>query len=116
MAASNEREDGNTAKIRALNDELRQQRIGGRIVATAGVARLGDAFVERLLNAVSAFDDFSEDNDPHHEHDFGTIELDNKKLFWKIDYYDPSLEFGSEDPADPDKTSRVLTVMFADEY
>ena len=37
-------------------------------------------------------------------------------FFWKIDYYDPNLEFGSEDPADPTKTTRILTLMLADEY
>ena len=31
-------------------------------------------------------------------------------------YYDPSLEAGSADPADPAKTTRVLTLMLAEEY
>jgi hypothetical protein len=31
-------------------------------------------------------------------------------------YFDERSEFGSEDPADPQKTTRILTVMLAEEY
>jgi hypothetical protein len=55
-------------------------------------------------------------NDPHGEHDFGNFTLAGRKFFWKIDYYDAAMEFGSEDPADPSKTTRVLTIMLASEY
>ena len=55
-------------------------------------------------------------NDPHGEHDFGSFEIDDRKVFWKIDCYDAAMEFGSEDPADPSKTTRVLTIMLASEY
>ena len=56
------------------------------------------------------------DNDPNGEHDFGNFELAGQKFFWKIDYYDTTMEFGSEDPADSAKTTRVLTIMLTSEY
>ncbi len=46
----------------------------------------------------------------------GNAGLEGTKLFWKIDYYDAALCYGSADPADPRETRRVLTVMLAEEY
>jgi hypothetical protein len=37
-------------------------------------------------------------------------------FFLKIDYYDPSSQFGSEDPSDTGKTTRVLTLMLNTDY
>jgi Protein of unknown function (DUF3768) len=45
--------------------------------------------------------------------DFGAVELDGETCFWKIDYYDQEMAGGSEDPDDPEKTTRVLTIMRA---
>ena len=59
---------------------------------------------------------FTADNDPHEEHDFGNFELAGHKFFFKIDYFDANMEFGSENPADLTKTTRVLTIMLAEEY
>ncbi len=70
----------------------------------------------RAIGQVRRFDRFDEDNDPHGEHDFGSFTLCGKRLLWKIDYYDAVLEFGSENPADPAVTTRVLTIMLAEEY
>lgn len=55
-------------------------------------------------------------NDPHGERDFGALDLDGTRLFWKIECYDPSCGYGSDDPADDAKTTRVMTVMLAEEY
>jgi Protein of unknown function (DUF3768) len=57
-----------------------------------------------ILSKVMEHDEFTDDNDPHGEHDFGAFDHAGKLIFWKIDYYDPSMESGSEDPADPAKT------------
>ena len=104
------------ARIRTLNDKLRCNSLGGRIVITAGLAALGPENVERVRKAVVAFNTFTESDDPYGEHDFGSVEIDGETFFWKIDYYDLKLEFGSEDPSDPDKTTRVLTIMRSEEY
>jgi Protein of unknown function (DUF3768) len=65
---------------------------------------------------VTEFNAFTPDNDPYGEHDFGSFEDGGERIFWKIGYYDQRMEHGSEDPADPDRTYRVLTVMFSSEY
>lgn len=103
-------------RIRTLNDELRAFRRGGYVTITSGVQSLGQTAMQAVLLKVAQFDAFSADNDPHGEHDFGAIEHADQRIFWKIDYYDEQLEFGSPDPADPDVTARVLTIMLASEY
>jgi hypothetical protein len=102
--------------IRELNDAFRRTFAGGRVFLTPGVIALPEMVRAAAMLAVTAFEEFDADNDPYVEHDFGAFELCQRKFFWKIDYYDPSLEAGSEDPADPAKTLRVLTLMLAEEY
>ena len=101
-------------KIRMLNDQFRTQLRGGRLVMTRGIAGRPDA--RQILARVACFNDFSADNDPYGEHDFGAFDHAGEKIFWKIDYYDLDLQNGSEDPSDPDLTTRVLTIMLASEY
>ena len=103
-------------RIAELNDLLRKTFIGGRIVITAGIAALPGGDQAAILAKVQTFDAFSADNNPHGQRDFGSFSHNGQRVFWKIDYYDPSLTFGSEDPADPAKTARVLTIMLALEY
>ena len=102
--------------IRLLNDKLRTTFVGGKVMLTAGVDALSDEMKATVLSKVRTFTDFNADNDPHHEHDFGSFELAGVTYFFKLDYYAPDMEGGSEDPADPAKTTRVLTIMRADEY
>ncbi|TGY88222.1 DUF3768 domain-containing protein [Marinicauda algicola] len=83
---------------------------------TGGVEALGLAFINQAIVKMRQFDRFTEDNDPHGEHDFGSFELEGERLFWKIDYYDTTLEKASPDPANPSLTTRVLTLMLASEY
>lgn len=69
-----------------------------------------------IREKVETFNDFGPDNNPHGERDFGAFEHKGQRIFWKIDYYDRTLTQGSEDPADPSQTVRVLTIMLASEY
>ena len=101
-------------RVRELNDAFRQTFTGG--VVTDGVAALPESDLAQLLERVRRFDEFSKDNDPYGEHDFGSLDLSGQTYFFKVDYYAPDMEGGSEDPSDPAKTTRVLTIMRADEY
>ena len=105
-----------TNEIRRLNDRLRCQGVGGRILITQGIDALGTEIAGKILAAVAAFDAFGPDNDPYGEHDCASINVDGQRIIWKIDYYDMSLAYGSPDPADPSVTRRVMTVMLAEEY
>lgn len=105
-----------TDRIRALNDDLRRHLVGGGAVMTPGIAALGSEFVERIVKTLTVFDDFHHANDPYEEHDFGAFEIDGYRVFFKIDYFDKSLTYHSPDPADPNVTERIITIMLAEEY
>jgi hypothetical protein len=103
-------------RIRALNDAFRRSFVGGTVVVTAGFESLSSDRRRLILARIRAFENFNEDNDPHGEHDFGLIDDGDVRCFWKIDYYDTDMELMSPDPADAAVTTRVLTVMLAEEY
>ena len=83
---------------------------------TPGVRALGLVAMIDLRLRIAEFDAFTPDNDPYGDHGFGTVEVMGEKLFWKIDLYDRALKYGSDDPADPVQTHRVLTILFPSEY
>jgi hypothetical protein len=113
---NNETQSDRTSEMRRLNDQLRTTFVGGAIVITSGVDSLTLGRRSALMSAVRNFNAFSADDDPYGEHDFGAIDLTGEKFFFKIDYYDRSMEGASPDPADPRCTTRVMTIMRADEY
>jgi Protein of unknown function (DUF3768) len=106
----------NKVRIRELNDQFRTTFDGGRIVFTAGIDALAEDVKEEVVQKVANYDDFTADNDPHGEHDFGLFKIAEHTFYWKLDYYDADGIYGSEDPSDPQQTTRVLTVMLNHEY
>ena len=105
-------------RIRKINDQFRRSfsRHYGTVVCTNGVMSLPDDERIAVISKVQNFADFNEDNDPYSEHDFGAFYHAGQKYFFKIDYYDLTMCYRSNDPSRVEKTVRVLTIMFADEY
>ncbi len=108
--------DTKTAKIRELNDQLRIRHIGGQIIFSAEVSALSPEQRVKIIQKVVKFKNFTAENDPYKEHDFGKISLAGEDYFWKIDYYAPDFCFHSPDAADPTVTRRGVTIMKADEW
>ena len=105
-----------TARIRDLNDAFRTTLAEGKCAVSSGVAELGIPFAITAAAAARAYQHFTPDNDPDGEHDFGAFTVEDQRLIWKIDYYDPTLRYGSRDPSNPAQTRRVLTVMLEEEF
>jgi hypothetical protein len=122
-----------SARIARLNDLARlAMGITCTAVATVGFRSLPEADQSQVRELIETYDAFDDDNDPHGERDFGCVyklacgrwtterprlrDDERERVFWKFDYYDRDLQFGSEDAADPAATRRVLTIMLSDEY
>lgn len=106
-----------TKTIAALNDLCRKAMgVAGRVYQTIGISALPPEDQSAIREKVETFAAFTPDNDPHGERDFGAFNHEGNRIFWKIDYYALDMMHGSEDPADPKQTVRVLTIMLAEEY
>jgi Protein of unknown function (DUF3768) len=102
-----------TARIRALNDQLRRFGRGGRVMMTSGIEGLDVVRVARIMAAVAAFDAFTSDNDPYAEHDCAILTVDGVRVLFKTDLYeDPEVKGADGQPA----TTRILTIMLAEEW
>ena len=103
------------AIIATLNDEFRATGQGGKVHITRGVWEQGSAFVAEAVAGVRSFQDFTPENDPDGEHNFGSFAVAGKTVNWQIDYYDADGDWASNDPSNPEMTTRVLTIFLAEE-
>lgn len=106
------------SRIAELNDRVR---LGldrnARIVMTATCLAtlagddgiVSEAIVQAAVLAAVRRYEFKPTDGP--ERNFGQFEIEGHTVRFRIDYYDPSLEWGSEDPADAAATVRVMTIM-----
>lgn len=104
--------------IAQLNDRLRMQgdMTLGQWGITPGIYSTFGNDVKQVLQMVATHEPGPDEDNGEGERDFGSLEFNGEKVFWKIDYYDPTFTYGSDNPADPEKSRRVLTVMLASEY
>lgn len=102
--------------IATLNDNFRRSFINGEVLLSAGIAAMSSEDKANIISMVQNFNDFTPSNDVYGEHDFLSIDYKCNKIFAKIDYYDLNYEFMSENPANPDITNRVLTILLSCEY
>jgi hypothetical protein len=104
-----------TQIIQRLNDAFRKSGVGGVVAVTPGIKALGPDALAAIIHDIRCNAEFTADNDPYEEHDMGSLRHGSARLFWKIDH-DTELAYGSPDPSDPTVTTRVLTIMLAEEY
>ena len=81
-----------STRIAELNDAFRKTFLGGKIMLTRGISELPTDEQNAILALVRSFDDFTPDNDPYGEHDFGAIEHNGQRIFWKLDDYDATFQ------------------------
>ena len=121
-----------TAEIARLNDAARAGSLAtSRTVLTRTLAdilagdaedpgarqanlMLGQTALRRLINETP----IEPGNDPHGERDFGAVDYQGHKIFWKVDVYanDGTFSWGSETPWDPAQSYRLVTIMLASDW
>jgi hypothetical protein len=96
-------------KIIQLNDELSSTFRGGRVQVTPAVYDLDPQLRGRALWAMARYNRFADDS----EHDWGVMIFAGYSFEWHIEYRAANRPGLSPDPADPEKTLRVLTLYIA---
>jgi len=112
-----------SAEVVAFENDLFRKRtpgLKGKYYFSEGVQAMLEsvedktAATEKLFQLLADSSEFTKDNDPYGERDFGVFYYDDKKLWFKIDYMDPQTGYWS----DPKTTNpfRILTILFPSEY
>lgn len=93
-------------RIIELNDQLRTTLKGGRVQMTPAVYNLDPQLRGRAIWAMAKCSNFADTSD----HDQGVMIFAGYAFEWRIEYRAADGTGVSPDPADPDKTFRVLTL------
>jgi hypothetical protein len=95
-------------KIAFLNDGLRRTFARGKVVTPAGVAALPEEALAQVLDRVRHFDEFTKDNDPYCEHDFGSFEVGGVSYFSRSIITPPICKVGRMTPPIPTRRRGCL--------
>jgi hypothetical protein len=101
--------------VRQFNDQCRKTFSACTILVAPIVEGLPDDEKATLIEAVRTFEQFNDEDDPHHEHQFDRIELFGKSWCWLFLYYDDMLRLCSKCPPAAKKTDRILLIMDMEE-
>lgn len=86
-----------------------------RISITDGIKQLNNWM--KIAVFVKTFQNFDKENDPYNEHDFGSIVVDNVKIYFKVDLYEDNWSYGWDREEKPiEDCQRLLTIFLASEY
>lgn len=110
-----------TDRIAKLNDRARQGLDpGARTIFTLDLlnemsdgSRKGDILAQAKIMKAMRNCEFT-DNSP--ERDMAWFDVEGIAVMMKIDYYDLTFDYGSEDPSDASQTRRAITVMRPEDY
>jgi hypothetical protein len=69
-----------------------------------------------MLEAVRTFVDFDEGIDLTGEHKIASLAIDGNEYFFEIHYFDIDRRYLADDPSDPARTLRIMTIFCASEY
>ena len=94
-------------KIIELNDQLRTTFKGGRVQMTRGAYDLDKRLRGRALAVMARYNKFDADS----EHDHGVFIFAGYAFEWRIEYRGTDGTGVSPNPADPQVTLRVLTLI-----
>ena len=83
--------NGRAQAIATLNDAFRRSMSGGKVMMTVSVSALPSDVKAMIVRKVAEFAEFTNDNDPHGEDDFGSFHIAGHHVFWKIDLYERGL-------------------------
>jgi len=72
------------ADIKTLNDSFRRTFNGGKVTLSCGISAKSQSELAEILNQVRCFNDFTKENDPYNEHDFGSFNIKASKYIGKL--------------------------------
>lgn len=96
------------ARVRALNDEFRADTSHYQFSAWLSLWNLSDQY--QIKEIVREYNNFL-----GCEHDYGSFQYLEQRMYWKIHYYSNDQITPSPDPADHALTVRVLMIVLASE-
>ena len=114
----------NTRQLQIQNDHFRVTVLtgcttGGKAFTTRAFSLQPKALRIEVMDSVCNFSNWTTEPAEldYEEHDYGSLACQGNNYFFKIDYYsDETCHWASDDPTNPTKTFRILTIGLQADY